>query len=146
MLSRFLSSKKVASLIYRARREVEEKSSEATTRAQKRRMGEGDVWDVIVNNDDICFNHILPKLNRNEVKFLFEVNGETRALVKRSSRVGEFEKTFRVKEMSSVSTLEIAWENQSFRYWLNKNHFCDLVARTNKLELLKWAREEKKCE
>jgi len=25
------------------------------------------------------------------------------------------------------------------------NHFCSEVAQTNKLELLKWAREEKKC-
>ena len=55
----------------------------ATTRAQKRRAGERDVWDVIVNNDDICFEHILPRLNRTDVKFVFEVNTETRALVKR---------------------------------------------------------------
>ena len=41
-----------------------------TTRAQKRRMGERDVWDLIVNNDDICFQHILPRLDLNDVKFL----------------------------------------------------------------------------
>ena len=40
------------------------------TRAQKRRMGERDVWDLIVNNDDICFKHILPRLDLNDVKFL----------------------------------------------------------------------------
>ena len=34
------------------------------TRAQKRRMGERDVWDLIVNNDDITFIHILPRLKR----------------------------------------------------------------------------------
>ena len=56
------------------------------TRAQKRRMGERDVWDLIVNNDDICFKHILPRLNSNDVKFLHEVNTETRKLIKRSSR------------------------------------------------------------
>jgi hypothetical protein len=33
------------------------------TRAQKRRIGQRDVWDLIVNNDDICFKHILPRLN-----------------------------------------------------------------------------------
>ena len=38
-------------------------SSKATTRAQKRRMGERDVWDLIVKCDDICFKHILPRLN-----------------------------------------------------------------------------------
>ena len=31
------------------------------TRAQKRRMGERDLWDVIVNNDDVSFKHILPR-------------------------------------------------------------------------------------
>ncbi|CAL6344793.1 unnamed protein product [Bathycoccus prasinos] len=40
------------------------------TRAQKRRIGERDVWDLIVNNDDICFKHILPRLNRTDIKFL----------------------------------------------------------------------------
>jgi len=44
------------------------------TRAQKRRIGERDVWDLIVNNDDICFKHILPRLNRTDVKFLYGVN------------------------------------------------------------------------
>ena len=56
------------------------------TRAQKRRTEERDLWDVIFDNDDISFQHVLPGLNRNDVKFLFEVNSETRALIKRSSR------------------------------------------------------------
>ena len=88
-------------------------SCKVTTRAQKRRMGQRDLWDVIVNNDDVCFEHILPRLNRSDVKFLFEVNSETRALIKRSSRVGELKKRYIVEEISSISTLEFAWENQS---------------------------------
>ena len=117
------------------------------TRAQKRRMGERDVWDLIVNNDDICFKHILPRLNSNDVKFLYGVNTETRKLVKRSSRKGELKKGFKVKEMSSISTLEWAWENKSlWPSWWDEIWFCRQVAQTNKLELLKWAREEKKCE
>ena len=110
-------------------------------------MGERDLWDMIVNNDDICFKHILPRLNRNDIKFLYEVNSETRALIKRSSRKYVLKKKFKVKQMSSISTLEIAWENQSF--WgdrLNEKIFCMEVAKKNKLELLRWAREEKKCE
>ena len=57
-----------------------------------------------------------------------------------------------VHECSSISTLEWAWNNT---YW-GKTHksgrvidqalFCSEVAGTNKLELLKWAREEKDCE
>jgi hypothetical protein len=116
------------------------------TRAQKRRMGERDVWDLIVNNDDICFKHIIPRLNSTDVKFLFGVNTETRKLVKRSSRAGDLKKKFNVNEMSSISTLEVAWENRSFRTgWWYEPYFCSRVAETNKLELLKWAREEKNC-
>ena len=118
------------------------------TRAQKRRMGERDLWDVIVNNDDICFEHILPRLNATDLKFLYEVNTETRKLIKRSSRASDLKKGFKVQEMSSISTLEIAWEHKSLwpGYLYDESDFCYRVAQTNKLELLKWAREEKKCE
>jgi hypothetical protein len=120
----------------------------AMTRARKRKVGERDsLWDVVVNNDDICFKHILPRLNLNDVKFLYEVNTETRALIKRSSRAGDLKKKFKVREMSSISTLEVAWK--LFRSlqpgYGDERYFCSQVAHTNKLELLKWAREEKKC-
>jgi len=118
------------------------------TRGQKRRRGERDsLWDLIVNNDDICFVHILPRLNSNDVKFLYEVNTETRKLIKRSTRESDLKEEFKVKEMSSISTLEVAWENKSlWPSWWRERSFCSRVAYTNKLELLKWAREEKQCE
>jgi len=100
-----------------------------------------------VKNDDICFKHILPRLNSNDVKFLYEVNTETRQLIKRSSRASDLKEKFKVKEMSSISTLEVAWEHKSFwSRWWDESFFCERVAQTNKLELLKWMREEKKCE
>jgi hypothetical protein len=105
------------------------------------------LWDLIVRNDDVCFKHILPRLNATDVKFLYEVNSETRKLIKRSSRAGDLKKKFKIEEMSSISTLEFAWENRSLWPSLLKDepYFCVRVAFTNKLELLKWAREEKKC-
>ena len=49
--------------------------------------------------------------------------------------------------MSSISTLEVAWEHKSlWPIWWDEPWFCYQVAKTNKLELLKWAREEKECE
>ena len=75
------------------------------TRGQKRRRGERDVWDLIVNNDDVSFQHILPGLNATDVKFLYGVNTETRKMIKRSSRAEDLKKTFKVSEMSSISTL-----------------------------------------
>ncbi|CAL6320654.1 unnamed protein product [Bathycoccus prasinos] len=54
--------------------------------------------------------------------------------------------------MSSVSTLEVAREHYpwgTYEYEMedetDETYFCEKVAYTNKLELLKWAREEKKC-
>ena len=123
-----------------------------TTRMRKRKVGQRDLWDVIVKNDDICFQHILPRLNSTDVKFLYGVNTETRALVKRSSRAGDLKEKFKVQEMSSISTLEVAWEHYPWGTWgheyseyRNESYFCWRVAQTKKLELLKWAREEKKC-
>ncbi|CAL6307522.1 unnamed protein product [Bathycoccus prasinos] len=96
---------------------------------------------------DIVEEHILPKLNATDVKFLYGVNTETRKLIKRSSRESDLKKGFKVKEMSSISTLEFAWEHKSlWPRWWTETYFCEKVAKTNKLELLKWAREEKKCE
>ena len=120
-----------------------------TTRMRKRKVGQRELWDVIVKNDDICFQHILPRLNSTDVKFLYGVNTETRKLIKRSSRAGDLKEKFKVEEMSSISTLELAWENKSLwpSYWEgDETLFCWKVARTNKLELHKWARVEKKCE
>jgi hypothetical protein len=114
--------------------------------------GERHLWDMIVDNDDICFKHILPRLNRTDIKFLYDVNSETRALIKRSPWRDVLKQEFRVCNMSSISTLEFAWDNM---HWgtedeegsvMDKVWFCWNVAETNKLELLKWVREVKKCE
>ena len=118
-------------------------------------MGERDSsWDVIVKCVDITFTRILPRLDSTDVKFLHEVNTETRKLIKRSSRAGDLKKRFKVEEMSSISTLEVAWEHYPWGTYyhgieeelMDEPYFCYEVAQTNKLELLKWIREEKKCE
>ena len=118
------------------------------------------LWEVIVKCDDICFTHVLPRLNVTDLKFLYGVNPETRALIKRSTRADDVKKWFRVNEMSSISTLKVAWEHfpwgryidvgeeeeEEVEIELDEPYFCERVAETNKLELLKWAREKKKCE
>ena len=124
------------------------------TRSRKRKVGQRDsLWDLIAKNDDICFQHILPRLDSNDVKFLHGVNTETRKLMKRSSRAEDLKEKFKVEEMSSISTLEFVWEHYPWGTYdreveqeLDETYFCWKVARTNKLELLKWAREKKKCE
>ena len=63
----------------------------AMTRSRKRKVGQRDdslLWDLIVKCDDICFTtHILPRLNRTDLKFLHGVNTETRKLIKRDHLV-----------------------------------------------------------
>jgi len=97
---------------------------------------------------DVVEKHVLPRLNSNDVKFLYGVNTETRKLIKRSSRAGDLKRKFKLKEMSSISTLEVAWEHYPWGMFRkdDETYFCWEVAKTNKLELLKWAREEKECE
>ena len=101
---------------------------------------------------DIVEKHVLPRLNRTDVKFLYGVNTETRALIKRSPRAEDLKGIFGkfcIAQMSSISTLDFVLEHISL--WEDdclydgEPYFCQQVAHTNKLELLKWAREEKKC-
>ena len=68
----------------------------------------------------------------------------------------ELQEKFEVHELSSISTLELAWEGYPWgerrRYpsgevfTLNQEVFCSRVAVTNELELLRWVREEKECD
>ena len=80
---------------------------------------------------DIVEKHVMCKLNGTDLKFFYEVNTETRKLVKRSSREGDLKKKFNVDEMSSISTLEVAWENKSLwsGYLNDESDFCWEVAR-----------------
>ena len=65
------------------------------TQQKSRMIGKSDsLWGLIVKNDDICFTHILPRLNSTDIKFLYDVNTETRKLIKRSSRAGDLKKKF----------------------------------------------------
>ena len=80
-------------------------ATKGAQRKKRRSLRDSLLWDLIVNNDDICFTHVLPRLNPTDVKFLHEVNNETRDLIKRSSRAVDLHKTFKVRESSSISTL-----------------------------------------
>ena len=95
---------------------------------------------------DVVEKHVLPRLNSNDVKFLYGVNTETRALIKRSSRKGELKKGFRVTRCRRYRLWKLRGSIDRCAGRKDETYFCWQVAQTNKLELLKWAREEKKCE
>ena len=83
--------------------------------------------------------------------FVFE--GEYRELdLLKYAGVDESEIFWYTLECTSISTLEWAWNNFEWGGKLDDGTvkdqalFCSQVVRTNKLELLKWVREVKKCE
>ena len=60
-------------------------------------------WDIMTDHPEIFDSHVVPKLNRNDVKFFYDVNSESRAAIQRSgARVRD---TFRIKDFDTKSTL-----------------------------------------
>ena len=92
-------------------------------------------------------SHVLPKLNRNDRFFFSKVNSESEDVL---AYAGVDVSGVNVTECSSISTLEWAWNHYPWGKKdgrvIDQTLFCVQVAATNKLEFLKWAREEKHCE
>jgi len=121
------------------------------TRGQKRKRREeslvelqSPLWRLITEQRDIFAKCVLPHLNETD-RFFFEMANDESRNVLEYAGVNVSGLGFRVRECSSISTLECAWNviDQGKRSQVS---FCTQVAMTKKLELLKWAREEKKCE
>ena len=121
------------------------------TRAQKRKREEeslvelpSPLWRLVTEQKDIFAKCVLPHLNTTDRCFFREVNDESRNVLEYAG-VEASELGFRVHECSSISMLELAWDVGDFVKH-EQATFCVQVAMTEKLEFLKWAREEKKCE
>ena len=129
-----------------------------TRRGQKRKSGEDEptrLWKCIVDHPDIFEAHVLlsGKLNGSDIKMFYECCRASRTAVKRAKI--ELKKTFYISELSSISTMELAWEVFPFgatgrlpggvELTMNQEYFCARVAERNDLKLLRWVREEKEC-
>ena len=53
------------------------------TRVNSERDG-NELWQIVTDHPDIFGTHVVPKLNGNDVKFFYDVNTESRAVIKRS--------------------------------------------------------------
>ena len=90
---------------------------------------------------DVLENHVLTKLNDTDLKLFHFVSKESRAAIRRAE-IEMVDKCFRLKDFSSPSTLEMA-----FHRFKTEDSGCPLVyytsdvAKTNKLELLRFVRE-----
>jgi hypothetical protein len=133
-------------------KEKEDAIAEAEADLERLKLGPTKLWTgLVTHHRDIFVSHVLSKLNETDRCFFSKANSESLALLKYAG-VNLSEMPWSIEECSSVSTLEWAWININWGEKLtsgsvvDKAWFCSRVAKTNKLELLKWVREEKKCE
>jgi hypothetical protein len=122
---------------------------------ERLKLGPNPLWKFIVDHRDIFEALVLlsGKLNGSDIKMFYECCRASRRAVIRTKI--ELQEKFVVRELSSTSTLELAWEGYPWgarRRWpdgqeftMNQEFFCVRVALTNDLKLLRWVREEKQC-
>ncbi|CAL6308546.1 unnamed protein product [Bathycoccus prasinos] len=110
------------------------------------------IWTgLVLHHKDIFVSHVLPKLNATDRFFFSKVGRESQDVLKYAG-VNVSKLGWSIVECTSISTLELAWNNIPWGEKLESGRmkdqawFCWQVAGTNKLELLKWAREVKHCE
>jgi hypothetical protein len=112
----------------------------------QRTISSSPLWNgLVLHHRDIFVSHVLPKLNGTDRYFFLNANRESLdVLAYAGVDVSKLE--WLIYECASISTLEFAWNNENWgEKDVNQAMFCSLVAHTNKLELLKWAREVKHC-
>jgi hypothetical protein len=133
----------------------EREQKELLADIERLKLGPTDLWKLITDYPDIFETHVLKSgyLNETDIKMFYESCRASRSAVIRAKI--ELEETFSVQELSSISTMELAWEGypwgQRVRLpggevtTMNQGFFCSRVAVTNDLKLLRWVREEKEC-
>ena len=145
--------KKLSGAAKRKKQKEKEKAiAEAEPDLERLKLGPTKLWTgLVTHHRDIFVSHVLPKLNETDRYFFAKANIEHFDLLKYAG-VDVSKLRWSIHECTSISTLEWAWNNFEWGQELDDGRvkdqawFCAEVALTNKLELLKWAREVKKCE
>ena len=134
------------------KKERERAIAEAAADLERLKLGPTKLWTgLVLHHRDIFETHVLPKLNRTDRYFFAKANIEHFDLLKYAG-IDVSEIRWTIRDCASISTLEWAWNNASWGAEnedgteLNQARFCSQVVHTNKLELLKWAREVKHCD
>jgi hypothetical protein len=137
----------------RKKKKEKEKAVERMREEMERlKLGPTKLWTgLVLHHKDVFVSHVISKLNETDRFFFSEVSRESFDVLEYAG-VDVSKLRCNVCECSSISTLELSWNNMP---WGEKDItgsvmdqalFCMGVAGTNKLELLKWAREVKHCE
>ena len=134
----------------RKKKKKEKEEAVERARAEVKLGGPTKLWaGLVLHHKDVFTLHVLPKLNETDRFFFAGASGgswEVLAYAKVLSKL-----SWNIHECSSISTLEFAWNNMEWGERFpcgnvkDQAWFCAQVAKTNKLELLKWAREVKQC-
>ena len=137
------------------RKEREKALAEHIENLERLKLGPTKLWTgLVLHHKDVFVSHVISKLNTTDRCFFSEVNRESRYVLAYAG-VNLSELCYNVDECSSISTLELVWNIRNIMLWAEKDDdgnvmdqtlFCSQVAGTNKLELLKWAREVKQCQ
>jgi hypothetical protein len=134
------------------RKEKEEAIVKAVIELERLKLGPTKLWTgLVTHHRDIFVSHVLPKLNRTDRYFFSKANTKHVDLLEYAG-VNVSREGWCIHECSSISTLELAWNSTNWGKELDDGTaidqawFCFMVAVMNKLEFLKWVREEKKCE
>jgi len=134
------------------RKEREKALAEHIENLERLKLGPTKLWTgLVLHHKDVFVSHVISKLNETDRCFFSEVNRESRYVLA-YAEVNVSELDWTVYDCSSISTLELAWNDMDWGEKDTKGNvmdqawFCEQVAGTNKLEFLKWAREVKHCE
>ena len=117
------------------RREKMEARPTTGEREKSEDNGNGLLWRIVMDHQDIFDTHIVTKLNGNDVKFFYDVNRESRTAIQRSG--AQVPDAFKIGDFDTKSTLSWALEKCSEK----KERFCEQMALNGNLELLKVLRE-----
>ena len=96
------------------KRELQEREDreqrELVADIERLKLGPTDLWKLITDHPDIFETHVLKSgyLNETDIKMFYECCRASRISVIRAKI--ELLERFRVRELSSISTLELAWE------------------------------------
>ena len=134
------------------KRKKKKEKEELALEMERLKVGPTKIWTgLVLHHKDVFVSHVIPKLNTTDRLFFSKVNRESWGVLAYAG-VDVSKLSCAVHECTSISTLELLWNNIA---WGEKSKigrvmdqawFCWQVARTNKLEFLKWAREVKQCE
>ena len=134
------------------KRKKKREKEDLAAEMERLKLGPSKLWTgLVLHHKDVFVTHVIPKLNTTDRWFFSKVNRESLDVLKYAG-VNVSGLHVIVYECSSISTLEWKWNHIAWGEEDNEGNvidqawFCEIVAQTNKLEFLKWAREVKHCE